>query len=152
MHRQSHGGSDAQANGIRDTVGGVIGLDGEGPQMNFISGCNRVQGRLLAQTVAEIDLDQSPGQFGSVEGYIAELPQKIGQRPDVIHMPVGDDHPPDTIPLGAEIVVIRDDVIHPQHVTLREHHSHIHDENVAPVLEDDHILTDFPQSTQGNDL
>ncbi len=47
---------------------------------------------------------------------------------------------------------IRDDIVNADHVTIREHHPGVHDQDLVVIFIDGHILPDFTQSTQGDYL
>ncbi len=65
---------------------------------------------------------------------------------------VGDDNTADAVFFALEIAIVGDDVVHAGHIALREHHTYVNDEDVAPVFQGHHVLSYFPQASQGNDL
>ncbi len=73
-------------------------------------------------------------------------------RPNVILMPVGDDDSRHLVGSFTQILIIGDDVIDPQHVIMRKHDARVHDQNLVLILVGGHVLANFPEPTQGNDL
>ena len=61
-------------------------------------------------------------------------------------MAMCDHNPTDFIDLIHEITKIWDDVINTQHIVFREHDPSIDNEDVLPILDGHHVLSDFSQS------
>ena len=70
----------------------------------------------------------------------------------MVFMSVRDDNAEDLIRFVAQIVVIGNDVIDPEHVVFWKHNSRIHDQDLMIEFVGGHVLADFPKSTQGNDF
>ena len=73
-------------------------------------------------------------------------------RPNVVFMSMRDHDPHYLICFIAQIFIIGNDVIDPQHIVMREHDARIYDHNLVIELVGSHVLANFPKSTQGNDL
>ena len=100
---------------------------------------------VLFQLVA----DDTQGKGGSENRYV-DLSEQIRQRPDMILVGMGEHDPRYASPVLAQIVHIRDDVIHPQHVSFGEHQAGIDDENRIAVFHRHHVQADFAQAAQGD--
>ena len=151
MHNQPQRRPDSQPNGIRDAVTHVIRFHLERPQMHHISRFHRLELDTLFQIAPQLHFDQATCQFRRVDRR-SELLQEMRQRADVILMPVRDHDATDTIFLALQIAIVGDNVIHAWHIAFREHHPDVNDQDVTPVFQGHHILTNFPQTAQGNDL
>src|SRR5512138_2523911 len=71
---------------------------------------------------------------------------------NVVFMSVGDDDAHDLFSFLAQVFIIGNDVIDPEHVIAREHNTRVNDHDLVVVLIGSHVLAYFPKSTQGNDL
>ena len=58
----------------------------------------------------------------------------------------------DTVAVFQQIGDVRDDEVDAEHVLRREHQSRIDDENVIAETQYRHVLADFPEAAQGDDL
>ena len=70
----------------------------------------------------------------------------------MVFVPMRDDNPEDLVPFAAQIIVIGNDVIYPEHIVFWKHNSRIYDQDFSIEFVDGHILADFPESAQGNDF
>ena len=151
VHDQPGRRRDAQAHPVGDGVADVVGLDGEGTNVDDVAGRVGVQHRRPRHTPPlHLDLDQALGQPRGIDRHV-ELLQEMGQRADVILVAVRDDNCAHAVFLIAQVSPIGDDVVNPQHVRFGEHDARVHDEDIAAVLNAHRVLTDFPQAAQGYD-
>ena len=144
-------GGDAQADGIRDGVADMEGLDLERADLEGLAGLDGVQIGLAGQTVAcQFDLDQAAGQGRGIDRG-RHVRQQVLDGTDMVLVTVGDDDPMHLGGMVAQILEIRDDVVHPEHVIIGEHQAGIHDQDVAVVFVGHHVLADLAQAAEGDD-
>ena len=86
-------------------------------------------------------------QRRAVDGHL-ELAQEIGQRADVVLVPVGEDHRPEALPVLAEIGEVRDDVVDAGHLVVREQEAAVHGDDVVARLDQHHVEADLAQAPQ----
>ena len=82
-----------------------------------------------------------------------DVAEEIREGADVVLVAVGDHHAPDPFFLIFQIFdVIRDDQVDAQHIMVGEHNARVDDQDVAAVFDSRHIFSNFPQSSEGDDL
>ena len=81
-----------------------------------------------------------------------ELFEDIGQGTDMVFVPMGQDNRLNHIAILQKIADIRNNEVHAQHIFFGEHEPRINHENFIANTDDRHVLADFPQSAQGNNL
>jgi hypothetical protein len=64
--------------------------------------------------------------------------------PDVIFMSMCDDNANNFIGFAAQIFVIGNNVINPDHIVTREHHARIYDQYLVVKFVGGHVLAHFP--------
>ena len=89
------------------------------------------------------------GEAGSIHRDI-ELGQDEGKGAGMVFVTVGYENAPDLIPPFQQVADVRDDQVNAGHVLLWEEHTAIYCDDVLVVLQDHHVLSDFPQPSQGN--
>ena len=52
----------------------------------------------------------------------------------------------------AQVLIVGNDVIDPEHIVFGEHDARIDHDDLAFVFVRRHVLSDFPETTQGNNL
>ncbi len=100
---------------------------------------------------SQFDFDQAAGQGRGVNWHW-KIIQHMGDRADMIFMSMRYDNTENLIRLVAQIVVIGNNVIDPEHVVFGKHNSRIDDQDLMVEFVGSHVLADFPKSTQGNDF
>src|SRR4051795_11006639 len=100
--------------------------------------------------LAELDLDESQGQPGSVHRHL-EVPQDVRERADMILVTVCDEERLDLAPFLEEVGGIGDDEVDSRHAFFGKHHAAIDDDNAVSVLENGHILTDLTDAAERDD-
>ena len=76
----------------------------------------------------------------------------IRQRTDVVFVSVRKEDPLDHIFIFLEIGKIRNHQVDPQHIIIWKSKTGIDEDDFVPVFEGGHILADFPQSAQRDDI
>ena len=99
----------------------------------------------------ELETNQPRGQAGAVDGHV-DLLEHIGDRADVVLVPVGDEQTADALLVLDEIAYVRNDAVHAVHVLVGERHAAVDDDDLAGVFIDGHVLADLVQTPKGNDL
>ncbi len=121
------------------------------PRLNGLAGAHHCQPHLAHQAVLpELSFHQTQGEGGAINGDVY-LPQQVGQAADMILMAVGEEHPPDFIPVANKVGEVRDNQVHPQKVVVREGETAVHHQNILPALVDGDVLANLPQPPQGDD-
>ena len=127
-------------------------LHRELPRLDHVPGLAGDQlGGVQQLVLLQFQADQPQGHPGGVDGGL-EGPQHIGQRPDVVLVPVGEKNAPDLVLVLDEIAHIGDHHVHTVHVVVREPHAHVYDDDVVAILVDGEILADLIEPAQGNDF
>ena len=90
------------------------------------------------------------GQLRSVNRNV-ELGQDVGQGPDVVLVPVGDQDSPHPVDIASQVGDVGDDQVYPRHVLSGKLYPAIDDDDVAVAFQGHHVLANFPQASQGND-
>ena len=147
----SDGGLDGDADTVRDGV-----IDGEGHDRKeltdldgFVS-CVRKHIRERAAGLFLLELDELVRHGGGREGDIAsELGHEVGDRADVVDMPVRDRDADDFF--AADVREIGYGAIDTELVLVGELKTHIDDEYLVLVLESDTVKSDLLGSTEGDD-
>ena len=116
----AHRGGDGKGHRIGDRMVDMDCLDGEGPQLDDVPRHKLHEFCLAGQAVLlQLPVDQPQRQLGAVDRDIGpEFFQEIGHRPDVVLVPVGDDHPADLLFVLFEIGEVGDDQVDPQHLRI----------------------------------
>ncbi len=123
----------------------AAGLDG-------LPGADHRQLYLAHQAVfPKLSLHQPQGKGGAVDREV-DLPKKVGQAADVVLVAVGDEHPPDPLPVPDEVGEVGDDHIHPQKVVVGEGQAAVHHQDVLAALVNGNVLPDLPKAPQGDNL
>ena len=125
----------AEASGL-DHVAGLVGhqLDG-----------------IRQMMLLQLQLDQAVGHGGAMDGAV-HLTHAVGDGADVVFMPVGDEHAPELFLVGHQIRKVGDHQVYAVHILFREAYAAVHHDHVSAVFQNGNVLTDFIQSTQGNDF
>ena len=64
---------------------------------------------------------------------------------------VGDEHPPDLVPVTDEVAEVGDDHVDAVHVVVGKAHAGVHHDHVPAVLIDGHVLADLVETAKGYD-
>ena len=70
----------------------------------------------------------------------------------MVFVSVSNENGLDLVPVFNQVTEVGDNDIHPRHCFSRKSHSCIYYDNFVAVTEYSHVLPDFPQASQGNDL
>ena len=96
-------------------------------------------------------LEDAERQRRAVDGHV-NLREDVRQGADVILVTVRQHDAFDTVAVFQQIRDVRNDEVDAEHVLRREHQSRVDDEDVAAEAQHRHVLADFPESAQGDDL
>ena len=125
-------------------------FDPEGPDLYHFASLHGAQVCFGKTPVAsQFDLDQAAGQRGGVDGGL-DVVQQVVDGANVVLVPVGNDNATHPLPVLAQEGHIRDDVIDPEHVIFREHHTGVDHQQLPPKLINHHIAANFTQAAKGN--
>ena len=152
MHYHAGRGIDRQRRRVHDTVIRPDKLDPELseidrlPKLDYLTSC-LIRQIMLSQLV----LNDSHRQPGGIDRNI-HLFQNIGQRPDMVLMPVGNHKSFHLLGMIPQIRDIRDHQIDPQHFILRERQAAVYHNNTVFILEGSNIKSNLFQPSQRNYL
>ncbi len=129
-------------------------LDRERPGVDLVPGKD-----VLEVTVAEVVLvelgpghgDRQPAPVHDRRLGSTEFAQDPGQCPDVVLVPMRDHDRLDVVGALAQVAEVRKHEIDAEHVRGREAQPGVHDDDPAVVLDDRHVLPDFPEPTERQD-
>ena len=142
---------DAVAEAVDDRVGHPDRLHAEAADVERAPGLDRhepgaVQEAVLAQALA----GQGQRHPGPVHRDV-ELAQEVRERPDVVLVGVGEDDPAHLLAPREEVREVRDDVVHPGHLVVREHEPAVDGQEILARLEQHHVETDLPEAAERED-
>ncbi len=96
-------------------------------------------------------LQNAQRQARAIDRHV-DLLQHIRQRADVILMAMREHDGLDLVFVLQQIGNIRNNEVDAQHIVLWEHQTRIDDEDFLVATDYRHVLADFPQTAQGDDL
>ena len=142
---------DPVAEAVDDRVGHADRLHAETADVERAPGLDRhepgaVQEAVLAQTLAG-ERERHPGPVHRD----VELAQEVRERPDVVLVSMGEDDPAHLLAPRQEVREVRDDVIHPGHLVVREHEPAVDGQEVLARLQQHHVETDLPEAAERED-
>ena len=97
---------------------------------------------------AQLGGDEGQGQVGAVDRNIAAQLEQVGYRANVVLVAVGEDEADDVVHAVLDPGEIRQDQVDAGLGLLREENATIHDQELAPVLEDVHVAADLAETSQ----
>ena len=95
----------------------------------------------------ELALEEGQRELRSVQRK-RELPQQVRQRPDVVLMPVGQDHRFHPVLVVPEVLEVGEDQVDPGHLHLREGQTGVDHQDAALQLERGHVPADLPDTAE----
>ena len=93
---------------------------------------------------------QPSGQRGRVHRHAREVRQDEGQPADVILVAVGDQESANLVAVLPQVGDVGNDEVDAVHGLIGEHESAVDHDDVVAVLEDVHVLADFPYASEGD--
>ena len=149
---QARRGVDPEADGIRNRVADAERLDREIAGLDFRMRCpDRTRADRpcdLSLASSSLTRDQTERQFGCVNRSGAMSGDQVGQRADMILMPVGDEDGADLVPARAQIADVGQDEVDAELLFLREADAAIDDDDVVFVFEQEHVLADLGETAE----
>ena len=88
----------------------------------------------------------------TVENVPFDLLQHIGQRSNVVLMPVGQEHAADLVFVFDQVRHVGNDQVDAVHFLIREAKTAVDDDDILAVFKYGHILADLVETAKGNDL
>ena len=151
----AHIGGDAQPHAVRDRMGDRQELDLERADAEALARGDAPQVGAAGEigALAEPRFDQAARQRRGVDRRVERhhLAQQIGQRADVILVAVRHHDAAHVAGPLPQIAEVGDHHVDAPHVVLGEHDPRIDDQDVAAMLEEHHVLADFPQAAEGDE-
>ena len=80
------------------------------------------------------------------------MKKKERQRTDVVLMTVGQEHAADLVFVFDQVRHVGNDQVDAVHFLIREAKTAVDDDDILAVFQNGHVLADFVESTEGNDL
>ena len=139
------------AAGISDRVVDPDELHADRTQLEDIACTDDVELGLCRQTVlGQLVADDADGQLGAVDGGI-DGAQDIGDRADVVLMPVREQDAADAILVLFQVGDIGNDEVDAQHFLVGKAETAVNDDDVVLIFDDGQIFADLVQSAKRND-
>ena len=114
--------------------------------------CIRDRLGLVQQAVLlQLQLDEPGAHAGGIDRGV-DGPEDIGQRTDVVLMPVGDKDAPDLVLVLDQIAHIGDDHVDAVHIVIGKAHAAVDHHDVSSVFVYGEVLPDLVQTAQRNDF
>ena len=98
----------------------------------------------------KLPFDEADGQPGSIDRNINGA-QQVGQRSDMVLVPMGDKNAPNMLCCALGVGKIRDDQIDTQEIFIGKSQTAIHNNAVLVAFVKGHVFADLAQSPQRND-
>ncbi len=145
VNDQAGCGSDAQRDTIRNGVANVDILDGERSQFGGVAGLYGLDLHLVLHIVAcQLGFDQAACQGSGVNRRV-DIVGQVLNRADMVLVPVGDEDAEHLARAFAQILEVRDDVIDPEHVVVREHDPRVDNNDLPTKFVGHHVLSHFTE-------
>ncbi len=131
-------------------MAGLDELHLEAAQLHRVPGLHHVQPARDVHLL-ELVLHKGHGQIRAVHRNV-ELLEGVGDGADMVLVAVGDDEAPELLPVFLQIGHVRDHHVDARHIVVRERQSAVDDDDILPVFEEGHVLSDLAQAPQGDEL
>ena len=143
---------DRERSRVDNAVVGLDELDPEAPERyGRAKGDDLAEGRLHHAPLLKLILDNAHGQPCG-EYRDVDLLKHIGQRADMVLVPVRDDKALDFVDVVLQISGVRDHQVDSEHVIFRKRQSAVHHNNTVFVFEGSDVHADLLQTSQRDDL
>ena len=133
---------------VGDRVGDRDELEVEGSDGEAVALGDDVEARVGQAVFAQLGGDEGQGQVGAVDRNVAAQLEQVGHRANVVLVAVGEDEADDVVHAILDPGEIRQDQVDAGLGLLREENATIHDQELAPVLEDVHVTADLAETSQ----
>ena len=121
----------------------VEGADGEAIALG-----DDVEARVGQAVFAQLRCDECQREVGSVDRNVASQLEQVGHGTDVVLVPVGEDEADDVVHAVLNPREIRQDQVDAGLCLFGEENATVHDQELAPVLEDVHVAADLAETSQ----
>ena len=133
---------------VGDRVGDGDKFEVEGADGEAIALGDDVEARVRQAVFTQLGGDEGQGQIGSVDRNVASQLQQVGHGTDVVLVTVGEDKADDVVHALFDPGEIRQDQVDAGLGLLGEEDTTVHDQELAPVLEDVHVAADLAETSQ----
>ena len=123
------------------------------------SGADFLAGRQLGQRCAaklvliQLRTDHAHREHPSInDPGEADLPQHVGERAHMVLVTVSEDDRLDVFGPVTQVFEVGKNEVDAEHFRSRKHQAGVDHHDLAAVLDDHHVLADFPQSAEGEKL
>ena len=128
------------------------GLHRKAAKAHFLAGTDLMELCTGGKTVLlQLVFDQANGQTCSVNGHV-ELFEQIRQAADMVFVAMRQEHTAYSVLVFDKIGHIGNDQINAIHLIVREAETAVNDDDILPIFQNGHILTDLIQTAQGDDF
>ena len=142
---------DAQRHRTRDGVVDVDKFHRKAAELDFIARFYGVHLHLVEPMLAQLVVGESQREFGAVDGHV-DLFEKVRDAADVVFMPVRDQKSAHLVLVGDEIADVGNDEVDAGQLLVGEGETRIDDDDVVSVLDGGHVLADFADAAEEDDL
>jgi len=152
VDHHAHAGVDGEGHGVGNGVVHVDKFYLKFSGLHRLARLHRHQlGAVQQPVLLQLQLDESSGKAGAVDGHI-HLLEDVGDGPDVVLMAMGDEQAPQPGSVLDEIGDVGDDAVDAVHIIAGECHAAVHHNDLPAVLIGGHVLADLVETAQRNDL
>ena len=125
---------DREGERVRDAVVDMDRFDRKAAELDFLARADLVEDGAGSKAVLlELVLDQTDGQAGRINRHI-ELFEQVGQRANVVLVPVGDEQALDAVLIFEHIGEVGDHEVDAEHLFVREDEAAVDKDHVAPGI------------------
>ena len=136
----------------RERVGNRVGdgdeFEVEGADAEAVALGDDGEARVGQAVFAQLGGNEGQGQVGAVDRDIVAQFKQIGHGTDVVLVAVGEDHAHDVVHAVLDPGEIGEDEVDAGLAFLGEEDAAVHDQELAPVLEDVHVTADLAKTSQ----
>ena len=123
-------------------------LEVEGADVQAVTLGDDVEIGIGQAVFAQLGGHEGKGQVGAVDRNVAAQLEQVGHGTDVVLVAVGEDHAHDVVHAVLDPREIGEDEVDAGLALLGEEDAAVHDQELAPVLEDVHVAADLAETSQ----
>ena len=140
--------TDEDRERVGDRVGDGDELEVEGADVQAVTLGDDVEARVGQAVFAQLGGNEGQGQVRAVDRDVAAQLEQVGHGADVVLVAVGQDEADDVVHALFDPGEIRQDQVDAGLGLLGEEDATVHDQELAPVLEDVHVAADLAEASQ----
>ena len=126
-------------------------LEVEGPHIHAFPFRDHGEARVAQAVLTQLGGNEGKGQVGAVQGDVASQREQVGNGADMVLVAVRQHHADDVIHAILDPREIGKDQVNTRLTLLGEEDAAVHDQELAPVLQNVHVAPDLAEASQRDD-